>query len=160
MKMTNLLLSNKIDGFKQYIKKARDMGMLEYVISDIFQKFMVFVGGFIIVRLLTKEAYGSYTYLTNLLSVFTIFGDLGISSAVLQYASINHDNEKKKMSFIRYANKMLFGVSFLSVFIVLIGSYVYRFKIDGVQGLFRFMMILPLFNNEVMFCQSLLRVEL
>lgn len=160
MKMANLLLNNKIDGFKQYIKKARDMGMLEYVISDIFQKFMVFVGGFIIVRLLTKEAYGSYTYLTNLLSVFTIFGDLGISSAVLQYASINHDNENKKMSFIRYANKMLFGVSFLSVFIVLIGSYVYRFKIDGVQGLFRFMMILPLFNNEVMFCQSLLRVEL
>lgn len=158
--MKSFIQKSYINKVIEYIKKAKELGMMEYVFSDVFQKAMVFVGGFIVVRILSKEEYGSYTYIVNLFSVFTLFGDFGISSAALQYGSINYTDYGKKNAYIRYANKMLNRISIVSILIVLCGSCFYRFDIEGVKGLFRLMMFLPLLNNEITFFGCLLRIEL
>lgn len=159
MRVKDFIRNSYLNKMIEYIKKAKELGMLEYVFSDVFQKAMVFIGGFIVVRILSKEEYGRYTYLVNLFSIFTLFGDFGISSAVLQYGSINYDNYDKKNAYIRYANKMLNRISFISILLILCASYLYRFDIEGVNGLFRLMMFLPLLNNEITFFGCLLRID-
>lgn len=160
MRMKDFIQNSYVNKVIEYVKRAKELGMVEYVFSDVFQKAMVFIGGFIVVRILSKEEYGSYTYLVNLLSIFTLFGDFGISSAALQFGSINYANFDKKNAYIRYANKMLNRISIISILLVLFGSYLYRFDIEGVSGLFRLMMFLPLLNNEITFFGCVLRIEL
>ncbi len=160
MKMGNILQSKYIRSIKDYIKKAVQIGVIDYVLSDIFQKIMVFVGGFIVVRILSKEDYGTYTYILNTFSILSICGDFGVSSAVLQFASVNYDDEKKKKDFISYGFYALHIVSFFSLLVIGIASFFYPFTIDGARQIFRILIVLPIFNNEIVYFQSLLRIEL
>ena len=59
---------------------------------------MIFVGGFLVVRILTKEEYGTYTYILNIFSIFTLLGDLGISASVLQYGTVYYMKKGKPIS--------------------------------------------------------------
>lgn len=145
---------------KDYAVKARKLGAMEYVLSDIFQKVMVFTGSFLIVRILSKEDYGNYTYLLNIFSIFTLCGDLGVSSAVLQNASCNFADIDKRNAYIKYGEKVLWMVSVLSVLIIFITSFVYPFTISGAKNLFRMLLFLPVFQNEIHYFQSILRIEL
>ncbi len=150
-------IPNKV---KECIKKAFNIGAMEYIISDIFQKVMVFIGGFIIVRILSKEDYGTYTYVLNVFSILFIFGDFGVSTAVLQYASVNYQNDKKKIDYIRYGSDCLHIVSFIALLVMSIAAFVYPFILDAARNVFKFLIILPIFNNEILYYQSVLRIEL
>lgn len=160
MKREYFILNQYINIVKNYCDKARKLGVLEYVLSDIFQKVIIFVGGFVIVRILTKEDYGSYTYILNTFNIFYLFGDFGISAAVLQYASVNYLNEEKRKMYIRYGRNVLRIVSGLSVVGIFLISFVYRFTIEGTRELFCLLIFLPAFKNEINYFQMILRVEL
>lgn len=160
MRKENFALNKYLKKIKDYYRKASKLGVWAYVLSDIFQKGMVFVGGFVIVRILTKEDYGSYTYILNTFSIFTLLGDFGISAAVLQYASVNYSNEEKRKMYISYGERVLKIVSLLSVIIIIFVSLFYEFTIPNTRKLFGILLLLPLFNNERLYFQSILRVEL
>lgn len=160
MRKESFELSKYFERIKDYYRKASKLGVWTYVLSDIFQKGMVFAGGFVIVRILTKEDYGNYTYILNIFSIFTLLGDFGISAAVLQYASVNYSNEEKKKMYIGYGERVLGIVSLLSVIIIFLVSLFYEFTITNARNLFRILFLLPFFNNERLYFQSILRVEL
>ncbi len=145
---------------KNYVDKARKLGVLEYVVSDIVQKVMVFVGGFVIVRILTKEDYGIYTYVLNIFNIFYLLGDFGISSSVLQHASVHYADETKKKAYIQYGSKVIRLVSLILICVMGGVSLFYPFRTEEARRLFRFLILLPIFNNEIQYFQHVLRVEL
>ena len=121
---------------------------------------MIFVGGFLVVRILTKEEYGTYTYILNIFSIFTLLGDLGISASVLQYGTVYYMNNEKRKAYIRYGRKVIWFTSLLSVALIFFISYMYKFNIQNAGSLFRLLLLLPIFNNEILYFQSVLRIEL
>lgn len=158
--MGNCTLDSYLGQMRNYIERARKLGVLEYVISDIIQKVMVFVGGFVIVRILTKEDYGIYTYVLNIFNIFYLLGDFGISTAVLQRASVHYVDETKRKAYICYGSKAIRMVSFISICIMVGAVLFYPFRTEEARRLFGFLFLLPIFNNEIQYFQHILRVEL
>lgn len=158
--MKDFMWGRYIARIKDYVDKARKLGVLEYVISDIVQKVMVLVGGFVIVRILTKEDYGIYTYVLNIFNMLYLLGDFGISTSVLQHASVHYADEIKKKAYIQYGSQVICLVSVILICLMGGVSFFYPFRTEESRRLFRLLILLPIFNNEIQYLRHIMRVEL
>ena len=77
----------------------------------------------IVVRILSKEDFGIYSYVYNLVSFFVLFNGLGATSALLQLGCEAKSNGAIA-SVLRYATKMGIRFDFLLAILVLIVSFV------------------------------------
>ncbi len=69
------------------IKKLYEAGFFHIFSSNVINKILLFCNGIFIVRVLSKESFGVYSYSQNLLSIFLLFSGLGINNGLLQFAS-------------------------------------------------------------------------
>lgn len=84
-------------------------GLLHVVGSGVFNRIISFVGSVVVIRFISKETYGYFTYVDNIMSFFILTDGLGIKSGILQYCSEDIDDDVKK-SYYR------FGLKFGSIY--------------------------------------------
>lgn len=84
-----------------------------------------------IVRVLSKEDYGMYGYVINIVNIFMLANGLGTISGMLQFGCMAGDDANKRNAVFHYGIKIGFVVNiFMSIFIV-----VYAFLMpEGVVG--------------------------
>lgn len=82
---------------KKKIKKLYKTGFFHIFFSDVINKILLFCNGIFIVKVLSKENFGIYSYSQNLLSIFLLFSGLGINNGLLQFASKSNEKEKKEI---------------------------------------------------------------
>lgn len=83
-------MKNKIDFL---VKK----GFFYIFSSNVVNKIIQFASGIFLVRLLSKEEFGIYSYAQNILSFFLLFSGLGVTSGMLQYISETSEDKKKNL---------------------------------------------------------------
>lgn len=114
--------------------------------SSVVNKIVSFLCSVVIVRILTKEEYGVFTYAWNIYSIVILFNGLGAASAVLQLSSERNSDKHYVKSISNYGFRT--GVRFDLVIVAtmcLIGSFV-PLKIQGAGMLLQMLSFLPVLH--------------
>lgn len=127
-------------------KKLFQTGFFHIFGSSVINKVIAFLSSVVLVRILTKIEYGTFTYAWNIYSIVLIFNGLGIESGVLQLAS-------EKSGDVEYARKVTnygtrFGLKFnLLLVLVLLGIGLFApLKIEAGGRLLCLLCFLPAFQ--------------
>lgn len=88
---------------KQY-KNMYDKGAFHIFAGSFLIRFIAFFGSIFIVRVLTKQEYGTLGYVENLFSYIYLFAAMGLTYALFRYVVIAKSN-KEKYSYYRYVLK-------------------------------------------------------
>lgn len=148
---------------KERLEKLKQLylkGFFHIIGSNILNKIMQFCNGIFIVRILTKEELGIFTYAQNILAFFLLINGLGITSGFLQYGSRNNDNEELKNSIANYSLKYGLGINLLISFFIVIYSIFGKFKVEEARIIFRLMLFFPIITLITEIVQVYLRVNL
>lgn len=125
----------KADNIVLYIKeqllKIWRAGAVHIFTGSFLNKFVVFFGSIVIVRLLSKDEYGMLGYVENLYNFAYILAGFGLSNAILRYVVIADSIEEKK-SIYNYASGTAFKFNVLVVAILAIVNIFYPHS-DGFE---------------------------
>lgn len=148
---------NKVDGL---IGTLKNTGFFSVFMSNIFSKILSFFGGVIIVRILSKNDYGLYTYVMNCYSMLFILNDFGCNVAMIQFRSENHKNTKLYNGYFIFPFKCALLFSVVASILLVISPLFFPFKQEDAQVLTQCLFLLPVFTTINTFLQSNLRVEM
>lgn len=128
---------------KRNIIKHLQNGFLHIFGGSILNKIIGFMTSLILLRILSKEEYGQFTYAWNIFGLILLANGLGAASSFLQISSEHYNDEK-------YCNNVFFyGLKvgevcniFLTACIIFIGLFV-PLSIDGGRKLLLLLSVLP-----------------
>ena len=80
-------MSKMVDNTKSILHKLFSTGFFHVFGSGVINKIIAFLSSVVLVRILTKTEYGTFTYAWNIYSIVLIFSGMGMESAMLQLAS-------------------------------------------------------------------------
>ena len=140
------------------IDNLRKSGFFYVVISDCSAKIITFVAGMIIVRILTKQDYGLYSYVNNALSILLLFGDAGAAYAYFQYGQENINNLSKVKGFCSYGLRISFAASIISSVVLFLSPLFYPYVLQGAGSIVMLVCLIPIVKNAKLFLQTNLRV--
>ena len=128
------------------LKKLFGTGFFHIFGSSAINKVIAFLSSIVLVRILTKNEYGSFTYAWNIYSIVLILNGMGIESGVLQLASEHSGDEKYVNQVSGYGTK--FGLGFNCILIVsLLGIGLFApLKIEAGRPLLCALCVLPVFQ--------------
>ena len=135
-------------------------GFFHIFSANVINKIIQFGISVVIVRVITKEAFGMWSYANNILSFFLLIEGLGVVPGLLQFASAAKDKEEK-LSYLKYA--LLVGSLFNTILAIAIFLFTIFFElpIRGSTEILRYLSFLPLitilFNTLQVFLRSDLR---
>ncbi|MDL2220874.1 oligosaccharide flippase family protein [Eubacteriales bacterium OttesenSCG-928-N14] len=148
------------NNIKHSLKRMVSTGFFPIVISNILVKVVAFCGGMILVRILTKEDYGMYTYVLNAYNLIMITGDLGCAVAAMQFCNESFEDIAKADGFFIYGMKVSIIGSIFSSLLLLLSPVYYPFSIDKVALLTASLCLMPFINNINGFLVMNLRIKL
>ena len=100
----------------QAIKTIWSKGAIHIFTGSFLNKFVVFFGSIVIVRLLSKTEYGMLGYAENLYNFAYILAGIGISNAIMRYVVLADTIEAKKAVFYFSSNVRYFAGSTVALF--------------------------------------------
>ena len=112
--------------------------------SSVINKIIAFMSSIILVRILTKQEYGVFTYAWNIYSIVLLFNGMGTDSGVLQLASEKNEDTNFADRTSNYGTR--FGIRFnviLMIVLLSIGLFV-PLKIEGAGRLLCFLCLMPI----------------
>lgn len=135
-------------------------GFFSVFFSNVLCKVLTFIGGMIIVRVLSKSDYGAYAYVINCYGMLMLLGDLGCSVAAMQFCNESHGDPKKFDAYFTYGFKQGLLFSSLTSLLLLFSPLFYPFKSAEAAGLTRLLFLMPILSSVNNFLLISLRVRL
>ena len=148
-------IKGKITG---YISKLNRTGFFAIVLSNIFAKVVTFLGGMVLVRLLSKEDYGYYADILNNYGIMFILCDFGNCVAMMQYRSEFFHDKKKSNDYFTSAYKFGMLATCAASLILLFSPFYYPYKYGESVKLTQALFLLPFISTTNNFIQANLRV--
>lgn len=149
----------------QKLKENKDLlflvrnGFFHIFSANVINKIIQFGISIIIVRVITKEAFGMWSYANNILSFFLLVEGLGVVPGLLQFASSSKTKEEK-LSYLKYA--LLVGILFnlgLAIAILLFTTF-FQLPVRGSTEILRYLFLIPLVHVFFNILQIFLRSDL
>lgn len=149
----------------QKLKENKDLlflvrnGFFHIFSANVINKIIQFGISVIIVRVITKEAFGMWSYANNILSFFLLVEGLGVVPGLLQFASSSKTKEEK-LSYLKYA--LLVGILFnlgLAIVILLFTTF-FQLPVRGSTEILRYLFLIPLVHVFFNIFQIFLRSDL
>ncbi len=140
-------------------KKFKSTGLFDIFGSSIIVKVIGFLSSIILVRLVSKEDYGVFSYAWNIYSIVMLMSGFGTLYAVLQLGSEKHDDVLFKKKIYQYAWNKGAGINFLlGIVLLAIGLFV-PLTIGDASLLLCLMFLLPLVQYGSEYQTMYLRTE-
>lgn len=133
-------------------------GFFNIVGSSVLNRIITFLSGMILVRVLSKEDYGAYSYALTLVNYFILFNGLGTSSCVVQLCVEQKEDDRAEYVY-RIANTI--GILWdivLACVIAFVALFV-KLSVEGANIALLCLAPLPLCSLLVEFQQQRLRSE-
>ena len=131
--------------FKGLLKKLSTTGFLHIFGTNVINKVVAFLSGIIIVRLVSKAAFGSYSYTLNAVSIAELFSGFGLVFGVFQLSSEKNDDKQAQERIYRFGSSYGLRINFAISLILFFLSFVVSFPVEGVNRLLRFCWLIPFF---------------
>lgn len=149
-----------INTVKDRIRLLAKSGFVHIISSSIINKIITFACGIILVRIISKEAYGVYSYANNILGFFMLASGWGASSAVLQLCSEGKSVDKRQ-KFYRFGCFFGLGFNILLGIIIVSSSFLITLPIKGANYFLALMCFLPfvhlMSDLQIMYLRTELR---
>jgi len=125
------------------LKLAINRGLLHIFGAQAINRIVRFVASIIVVRLLSKDAFGSFSYAQNILQFFLLFNGMGVVSAILQFCSEKQEIQKK-LPYLKYGLKigLLFNISIM--ILILFYANFFQIPIQGSGKLLQLLCFMPI----------------
>ncbi|MEG1886651.1 MAG: flippase [Oscillospiraceae bacterium] len=107
------------------IKKLKQMGIHNILVSSVINKIAMLLYNVAIVRILTKSDFGIFTSCWNTISIVAVFCGLGLNETLMQFSSETTD-ENKRSGYMKFAVSAGTITSLISAIFVMI--YALNFK--------------------------------
>ena len=133
-------------------------GFFSIVTSTLLNKVLVFMSGMVLVRVLSKNAYGAYSYAINIINYFILLNGLGTSSCVVQYCVEQNEAEKSEKVYRLLCSMGCLWDFLLTAAIVLTALFV-KLPIEGSAQLLLILAPYPLLSLVVDYQQQRLRSQ-
>ncbi|MEG2929608.1 MAG: oligosaccharide flippase family protein [Oscillospiraceae bacterium] len=129
---------------KAMTSKLSTTGFFHIFGSSVVSKIITFLSSIILVRILTKQAYGSFTYAWNIYSLVLMLDGMGLVSGCLQFCSENSKNKTLCNGIYLYSTKI--GVIFnCAIGLVLLAiAFFVPLPISGSNSLLVLLCCLPI----------------
>lgn len=141
------------------IKRLINTGFFHIFGSSVINKIVGFLSSVVLIRLLSKTEYGTFTYSWNIYSILLLANGFGMESGVLQLCS-EKGNDKKNITKILNAGTRI-GIKFdiiLCAIILSIGCFA-NLKFSNAGILLRLLCILPMLQFLYALSTVVLRAE-
>lgn len=148
-----------IETFKSIMGKLKRTGFVYVFGSSSVNKFISFISGIVLVRIVSKEEYGVYSYAYNIISFFLIAASCGVYSGYLQIGSETKEIEKRKHIYSYSASISFFSNIALAI-VVLLVSWIVPLPLKGANFYLGLMAFFPLIQYLYEMQFVFLRVEL
>ena len=135
-------------------------GFFSVFFSQVLCKVLTFIGGMVIVRILSKSDYGAYTYVLNCYGMLMLLGDLGCCVAVMQFCNENYADPQKFDAYFTYGLKRAMLFSLFTSFLLLVSPLFYPFKTAEAARLTRMLCLMPVLGTASNLLQVNLRIRL
>ena len=135
-------------------------GFFSIFLSSVACKVLMFIGGTIVVRVLSKSDYGAYTYVMNCYGIVMILGDLGCSVAALQFCSESYANTERSDSLFNYGLSRGLAFSGVTALALFLSPWYYPFKTQEAACLTQKLCLIPFLVCSISFLQVNLRRQL
>lgn len=149
-------MNEMISRLRLLMQKLFRTGFFSVFFSSVAAKVLTFIGGMIIVRVLSKDAYGQYTYVINCYGMLSLLNDCGCSSAMDQYCSETHDQPEKFNGYFVYGVKSSLVLSAVTALAILFSPLFYPFQEPEAARLSQALCLMPFLNT----CNTCLLVNL
>lgn len=133
-----------INILKNNLQKLYKTGFFYIFSANVINKILLFCNGIFIVKVLSKENFGIYSYSQNLLSLFLLFSGLGINNGLLQFAS--RSNEEEREDIFRFTLKLGVIINIILTGIVVLYCTFGSFKIEEGRKILFYMGGFPIFT--------------
>ena len=140
--------------------KLSRTGFFSVFFSSVLCKVLTFFGGMVVVRVLSKGDYGSYTYVTNCYAMLMLLGDLGCSDASMQFCNECCGDPKKFDAWFVYGFQKGILFSAMTSILLLLAPLFYPFKSAEAAGLTRLLFLMPILKSVNSFLLVNLRIRL
>lgn len=129
--------------------------------GSVINKIVSFFSSVLLVRILTKQEYGVFTYGWNIYSLLALFGGLGLTSGVLQLSSERSGDLEYTNRISRYATRLGLSFDLCLCFFILAVSFFIPLKIPESRRVLFSVCLLPavvfLANMSEIYLRSLKR---
>lgn len=140
----------------QRLKSLFRGGFFHIFGADLINKAIFFIANILIVRFLTQDEYGVFTYANTIYTIIGLFSGFGLLSGMLQF-SMERRSEGERTAIYKYAlTKGIFVDCFLGLIILLVGVLV-RFPIAAAGPYLACMSALILFDYGFQYIATALR---
>lgn len=140
--------------------KLKETGFFHIFASTVVNKVLTMILSIALVRIMSKQDFGAYSYAFNIVSFLVLFNGLGAPSAVIQLCSEFHGNASKVSAFFRYGYKAgaLFDTALCAL--ILTTGVAIPLAVTGSNQLLILFFLYPLLNYLCDIKFAYLRVEL
>lgn len=123
------------------LKKIFKSGFVHIFVSEVINKVLIFLSGIVLVRIISKTAYGSFAYAQNIYNFFMIVSGLGLSSGILQICC--ERSQEEAWEYYKRGSRWAIGFNFILSILIFSVSYFIDFPLRGANIYFRFFSLLP-----------------
>lgn len=150
------LRREKIEQIIAKITTLYKTGFVHILGSTVINKIIGFFCGILVVRFVSKAAFGEYSYALNIISLFSLASALGLSSGTFQLCCEETD-ETKKNEIYYYGSSIGVRINVILTIIIVIFSYFATLKIPAAKVYIVMMAGYPIINLIVELQQIRLR---
>lgn len=142
------------------VQKAINTGFLHVFGANTINQIFSFASSFILIRILSKEEYGIYSYAFNIYSFFALAIGFGMESACMQICSEKMRVNMNADAYIKY------GIKFGSYFNIILGvliiltSFFLPLPLEGTNQVLWLFAFLPFLTSLFNFAQTYFRYNL
>lgn len=140
--------------------RLRTTGFFSIFLSSVVGKVLTFLGGMIIVRVLTKEDYGQYTYIINCYGMLFLLNDLGCNVATLQFCNESYTDIDQRNGLFVYGFSRGSLFSLITAVLLLLSPLFYPFQDVESARLTQQLFLVPLISTVNSFLLTNLRIRL
>ena len=147
-----------INQVRSALSKLLSTGFFNIVGSSILNRIITFLSGMILVRVLSKSEYGSYSYALNIINYFILINGLGASSCVVQFCVEQRDEQRAEEAYRVICWIGIIWDVFLTLAILFVGLFV-TLPMEGANELMLWLAPFPFVSHLVELQQQRLRSQ-
>jgi len=133
-------------------------GFFHIFSASLINKIVSFGISIVLVRILSKELFGSWAYANNILSFFLLVQGLGVVPGLLQFASAAKSKEEKA-SYLKLALTIGLIFNFILALTIFVFSLFFELPVKGSVEILRLLSFVPLVSIFFGILQVFLRTE-
>lgn len=128
---------------KDILRNLIKKGLFDILGANLLNRIIGFASSIVLVRILTKEEFGLYSYADNLVKFFLLFNALGVTAGILQFCSETRDSDKK-YSYFKYGIRLGVLFNFFVSLLILFYGLLFPLKLENARFILISMFLLPM----------------